>query len=74
MAANADALERLTQTARELSAQQLQRLFDIVYRAKFDLLRNANLQLTLEVMLMSLTEVYNDRNRWREISPDRESL
>ncbi len=74
LAANADALERLTQTARELSAQQLQRLFDIVYRAKFDLLRNANLQLTLEVMLMSLTEVYNDRNRWREISPDRESL
>lgn len=65
LVANADALSRLARTAQQLSRSQTQRLFDVVYQAKLDLLRNANLQLTLEVMLMSLTEVYNDRIRWR---------
>lgn len=63
--ANADAVTRLDQTARALSARQIQRLFDIVYQTKLDLLHNANLQLALEVMLISLTEVYNDRIHWR---------
>jgi DNA polymerase-3 subunit delta' len=65
LVANADALSRLARTAQQLSRSQTQRLFDVVYQTKLDLLRNANLQLTLEVMLMSLTEVYNDRIRWR---------
>ncbi len=64
LVANSDAIERLTQTAERLSARQIKRLFDSVYHAKRDILRNANLQLTLEVMLISLTEVYNDRSRW----------
>ncbi len=62
--ANSDAVARLEHAAEKLSARQIQRLFDIVYQAKLDILRNANLQLTLEVMLISLTEVYNDRVRW----------
>lgn len=63
--ANIDGVDRLAQAAEKLSMRQIQRLFEIVYQAKADLLRNANLQLTLEVMLISLTEVYNDRIRWR---------
>ena len=63
--ANADAVSRLQQAAGQLSARHIQRLFETVYQTKMDLLRNANLQLSLEVMLFSLTEVYNDRNRWR---------
>lgn len=65
LVANTDAIERLQQTAESLSERQIRRLFEIVYQTKQDILRNANLQLTLEVMLISLTEVYNDRNRWR---------
>ena len=65
LVANSDAIERLQQTAEGLSKRQIRRLFEIVYQTKQDILRNANLQLTLEVMLISLTEVYNDRNRWR---------
>jgi DNA polymerase-3 subunit delta' len=63
--ANSDAVVRLGQAAEQLSASQIRRLFDIVYQTKRDILRNANLQLALEVMLISLTEVYNDRIRWR---------
>ena len=65
LVANSDAIERLRQRAEDLSKHQIRRLFEIVYQTKQDILRNANLQLTLEVMLISLTEVYNDRNRWR---------
>ncbi len=65
LVANSDAVERLAESVEQLSASHIRQLFDIVYRTKLDILRNANLQLTLEVMLMSLTEVYNDRNRWR---------
>lgn len=65
LVANSDAIERLAQSAGQLSAGQIRRLFDIVYQTKLDILRNANLQLALEVMLMSLIEVYNDRIRWR---------
>ncbi len=65
LVANSDAIDRLMQSAKPLSARHIQRLFEIVYQTKLDILRNANLQLTLEVMLISLTEVYNDRNRWR---------
>jgi DNA polymerase III subunit delta' len=63
--ANADVIDRLAHTATMLSVRQLRRLFDIVYQAKLDIAHNANLQLALEVMLMSLIEVYNDRIRWR---------
>ena len=63
--ANSDVIDRLKQAAAQLSVSQTRRLFDLVYQTKLDLLRNANLQLTLEVMLISLTEVYNDRIRWR---------
>ena len=63
--ANSDVIDRLKQAAVQLSVSQTRRLFDLVYQTKLDLLRNANLQLTLEVMLISLTEVYNDRIRWR---------
>jgi DNA polymerase-3 subunit delta' len=63
--ANSDAVTRLERTAGTLSANQIRRLFDIVYHTKLDILRNANLQLALEVMFISLTEVYNDRIRWR---------
>ena len=63
--ANSDAVSRLQNSAEKLSTGQIRRLFDIVYRTKADILRNANLQLSLEVMLISLTEVYNDRSRWR---------
>ncbi|GAK56808.1 DNA polymerase III, delta prime subunit [Candidatus Vecturithrix granuli] len=63
--ANVDAVPRLKETAFQLPASHLRRLFEIVYQAKMDILRNANAQLALEVMLISLTEVYNDRNRWR---------
>ena len=63
--ANSDAVSRLQNSVKQLSEGQIRRLFDIVYNAKRDILRNANLQLTLEVMLISLTEVYNDRSRWR---------
>ena len=72
--ANSDALPRLRQAADALTSAQARRLFDCVYHTKQDMLRNANAQLTLEVMLISLTEVYNDRNRWREIPANRESL
>lgn len=74
LVANSDAIARLSQTANQLSAWQIRRLFDIVYHAKLDILRNANRQLALEIMLISLTEVYNDRNRWREIPVNRESI
>ena len=63
--ANSDVIDRLKQAAAQLSVSQTRRLFDLVYQTKLDLLRNANLQLTLEVLLISLTEVYNDRIRWR---------
>jgi DNA polymerase-3 subunit delta' len=63
--ANSDAVSRLQRSAEQLSPGQIRRLCDIVYRTKADILRNANLQLSLEVMLISLTEVYNDRSRWR---------
>ena len=63
--ANSDAVARLQTAAEQCSTGQIRRLFDIVYNTKRDILRNANLQLTLEVMLISLTEVYNDRSRWR---------
>jgi DNA polymerase III subunit delta' len=63
--ANADVLDRLQQMAAQQSVRQTWRLFELVYQAKLDLLRNANLQLTVEVLLISLTEVYNDRIRWR---------
>lgn len=62
--ANADAIARLDGSAKRLSLRQIRRLFEIVYQTKLDILRNANLQLALEVMLISLTEVYNDRIRW----------
>ena len=65
LVANSDAVERLRHTAEGLSISQIRQLFEIVYQTKLDILRNANLQLTLEVMLISLTEVYNARNRWR---------
>ncbi len=65
LVANSDAIARLRQIAGRLSARQIRRLFDIVYQTKRNILRNANFQLTLEIMLISLTEVYNDRNRWR---------
>ena len=65
LVANADAVPRLKETAFQISAVHIRRLFEIVYQTKMDLLRNANMQLALEVMLISLTEVYNDRNRWR---------
>jgi DNA polymerase-3 subunit delta' len=65
LVANSDAIDRLAHSAGQLSASQIRRLFDIVYQTKLDILRNANLQLALEVMLMSLIEVYNDRIRWR---------
>jgi DNA polymerase-3 subunit delta' len=65
LVANADAIARLQQAAERLSLRQIRRLFEIVYQTKLDILRNANLQLALEVMLISLVEVYNDRNRWR---------
>ena len=63
--ANSDAIARLEQSAEQFSASQIRRLFDIVYQTKLDVLRNANLQLALEVMLISLTEVYNARIRRR---------
>ncbi len=63
--ANSDAVSRLQNSAEQLSAGQIRRLFESVYNTKRDILRNANLQLSLEVMLISLTEVYNDRSRWR---------
>jgi DNA polymerase-3 subunit delta' len=72
--ANADAVERLQQAAAQVSARQIERLFETVYRTKLDILRNANLQLALEVMFIALTEVYNDRNRWREIPNHRQSV
>ena len=53
LVANSDAIERLAQSAGQLSASQIRRLFDIVYQTKLDILRNANLQLAVEVMLMS---------------------
>jgi DNA polymerase-3 subunit delta' len=65
LVANADAAPRLKEAAFQRPASHIRRLFEIVYQTKMDLLRNANLQLALEVMLISLTEVYNDRNRWR---------
>ena len=65
LVANSDAIARLQNVARTLTSPQIQRLFEIVYQTKLDILRNANLQLTLEVMLISLIEVYNDRIRWR---------
>ncbi len=71
LAANSDALDRLTQAAQQLSRSHIRQLFEIVYQTKVDIQRNANLQLALEVMLMSLTEVYNDRIRWRKISANR---
>lgn len=63
--ANVDAVPRLKETAFQLPPYHLRRLFEIVYQTKMEVLRNANAQLALEVMLISLTEVYNDRNRWR---------
>ena len=63
--ANVDAVPRLKETAAQLPASHLRRLFEIVYQTKLELLRNANVQLALEVMLISLIEVYNDRNHWR---------
>jgi len=63
--ANSDAVARLEQTAEQFSTSQIRQLFDIVYQTKLDILRNANLQLALEVMLISLTEVYNARIRRR---------
>jgi DNA polymerase-3 subunit delta' len=65
LVANSDAIVRLEHAVEQLSTSQTRRLFDIVYQTKLDILRNANLQLTLEVMLILLTEVYNDRIRWR---------
>lgn len=65
LVANVDAVPRLKETAAQLPASHLRRLFEIVYQTKLELLRNANVQLALEVMLISLIEVYNDRNRWR---------
>ncbi len=64
LVANSDAVIRLRRMAEDLSLNQIRRLFEIVYQTKLDILRNANLQLALEVMLISLIEVYNDRNRW----------
>ncbi|PID55861.1 DNA polymerase III subunit delta' [candidate division KSB3 bacterium] len=72
--ANSDALACLQRSAEQLSPRQIRRLFEIVSRTKSDILRNANVQLSLEVMLISLTEVYNDRSRWREVQADRKSL
>jgi DNA polymerase-3 subunit delta' len=72
--ANSDALDRLTQAAQQLSESHIRQLFEIVYQTKLDIQRNANLQLALEVMLMSLAEVYNDRIRWRKISSNRKSI
>ncbi len=63
--ANADAISALQQGAEGVSLRQLRKLFEIVYQTKLDILRNANLQLALEVMLISLVEVYNDRSHWR---------
>jgi DNA polymerase-3 subunit delta' len=63
--ANADAIPALRQGAVGLTLRQIRHLFEIVYQTKLDILRNANLQLALEVMLISLVEVYNDRNHWR---------
>jgi len=74
LVANSDALERLTQATQQLSESHIRQLFEIVYQTKLDIQRNANLQLALEVMLMSLTEVYNDRIRWHKISVNRKSL
>lgn len=74
LAANSDAIARLTHTAEQLAAGQIRQLFETVYQTKLQLLRNANLQLALEVMLFSLTEVYNDRIRWREIPRNRENV
>ncbi|GAK53556.1 DNA polymerase III, delta prime subunit [Candidatus Moduliflexus flocculans] len=74
LVANSDAIPRLKPLADALTAAQLRRLFETVYQTKQDILRNANLQLALEVMLISLTEVYNDRNRWREVSANRQSV
>lgn len=65
LVANSDAVARLEQAVEQFSADQIRQLFDIVYQTKLDILRNANLQLTLEVMLISLTEVYNARIRRR---------
>lgn len=63
--ANVDAVPRLKEAASQLPAPRLRRLFEIVYQTKLAILHNANVQLALEVMLISLIEVYNDRNRWR---------
>ena len=65
---------RLERTAQQLSGPHIRKLFDTVYQTKLDIQRNANVQLALEVMLMSLTEVYNDRIRGREVSRNRKSL
>jgi hypothetical protein len=52
----------LKEAALSTACPRLRRLFEIVYQTKLAILHNANVQLALEVMLISLIEVYNDRN------------